>query len=305
MYNSSKKSASSNFWRPRLLPIFMALVGLMIFDRSWHLIQGTRQQSLMANQVHAEDNKADQEPRREINTGKKSDASPSKLESSPEEKKETTPKAKEDNKKEPSHKSDKLSESEADILSTFDPMQMSESQIKLLLSLSSRRKQIEKKEDKLEQDSAVLELIEKRIEEQLKKLENLKGSIESSVKKYDEQENKKVLELVKIYEGMKPAAAASIFNELPMSVLIPVIQQMNKRKVAPILAQMEVKKVKNLTTKLAQKTPIDIEDNPPSESPTPTATSEPASDAQAKPPIAQAPNSEAITPTSAPLASKG
>ena len=55
----------------------------------------------------------------------------------------------------------------------------------------------------------------------------------------------------KIYENMKPKAAAGVFEELDMDILLEVVSRMKERKVAPILALMTPTRAKELTFELA------------------------------------------------------
>ena len=57
--------------------------------------------------------------------------------------------------------------------------------------------------------------------------------------------------LVKLYESMKPRDAATIFNDLDMTVLLGVVDRMKDAKAAPVLAAMQPDKARELTTKLA------------------------------------------------------
>ena len=50
---------------------------------------------------------------------------------------------------------------------------------------------------------------------------------------------------------MKPKAAAAIFDELELPILLEVIDQMSERRVAPILADMNPIKAKEVTADLA------------------------------------------------------
>ena len=58
--------------------------------------------------------------------------------------------------------------------------------------------------------------------------------------------------LVKMYEAMKPRDAATIFNELQMSVLLQVLDRMKDAKAALIVAAMNPDKARDVTTELAK-----------------------------------------------------
>ena len=68
---------------------------------------------------------------------------------------------------------------------------------------------------------------------------------------YNQQEDAKIRSLVKIYENMKPADAARIFDELDLPIMLEVVDKMSERKAAPILANMNPLKAKELTVELA------------------------------------------------------
>jgi flagellar motility protein MotE (MotC chaperone) len=57
--------------------------------------------------------------------------------------------------------------------------------------------------------------------------------------------------LVKMYEGMKPADAAAIFNQLDGKVLVRLARGINPRKMAPIMAKMDATRAQELTVRLA------------------------------------------------------
>ena len=58
--------------------------------------------------------------------------------------------------------------------------------------------------------------------------------------------------LVKLYETMKPRDAAVIFNDLQMSVLVPLVDRMKEAKAALIMAAMNPDKARDVTAQLAQ-----------------------------------------------------
>jgi flagellar motility protein MotE (MotC chaperone) len=58
--------------------------------------------------------------------------------------------------------------------------------------------------------------------------------------------------MVKLYEAMKPKEAATILNELPMPVLLPLMDRMKATKAAAVLAAMTPEKARDVTSELAQ-----------------------------------------------------
>jgi flagellar motility protein MotE (MotC chaperone) len=54
-----------------------------------------------------------------------------------------------------------------------------------------------------------------------------------------------------MYESMKPKDAARVFDRLGLDVLVPVVQQMNPRKMSEVLAAMAPDRAEKLTVALA------------------------------------------------------
>ncbi|KKJ76517.1 hypothetical protein WH95_11915 [Kiloniella litopenaei] len=134
-----------------------------------------------------------------------------------------------------------------------DPFSMTDEEIELLQSLSARREQLETRERDVEQRETLLLAAERRIDEKIAELGKLQNTIEGLIVQHDEQSEKQMLSLVKIYESMKPKDAARIFEELDMVVLLEVVERMKERKTAPILASMNPKRAKAITLELAQR----------------------------------------------------
>ena len=74
------------------------------------------------------------------------------------------------------------------------------------------------------------------------------------VERHDAAEEAKLTSLVKIYETMKPKAAAEIFDRLEMSVLIRVVERMREAKSADVLARMDPVRARQVTAELARRT---------------------------------------------------
>ena len=134
-----------------------------------------------------------------------------------------------------------------------DPFSMTDEEVELLQSLSARREQLEAREREFEQREVLLLAAERRIDEKIVELGKLQNTIEGLIVQHDEQGDKQMTSLVKIYESMKPKDAARIFEELDMVVLLDVVERMKERKTAPILASMNPKRAKEITLELAQR----------------------------------------------------
>ncbi|HEY8189634.1 MAG TPA: hypothetical protein VIF12_03045, partial [Micavibrio sp.] len=99
----------------------------------------------------------------------------------------------------------------------------------LYKDLAKRRDQLDKREKEIVVREALLSAAERELDQKLRELTNLRSEIESSMKKRSEEEDARIASLVKIYEGMKPKDAASIFNTLDLDVLMTIMTKMSER----------------------------------------------------------------------------
>jgi len=136
---------------------------------------------------------------------------------------------------------------------TSDVSKLSYSEIRLLQELAERRKILNKREKQLDQREVLLKAAKQRLVEQQEELKKIKVDITKLLNLKDKEESQRINRLVSIYSNMKPKDAATIFNELDMTVLLDVMQIMKERKVAPIIAAMNAKRARQLTQQLAER----------------------------------------------------
>jgi flagellar motility protein MotE (MotC chaperone) len=134
----------------------------------------------------------------------------------------------------------------------FNPMKLTSNEIKILETLSERRREIEEKDRKIGLRMALLQASEQRMDQKIDVLQKLRSAIEGLVKKYDSQEKENFKALAKIYEKMKPKEAARIFSELDMPILLNVISYIKDVKASQIISNMDTKRARDLTLALAK-----------------------------------------------------
>ncbi|MET3891583.1 flagellar motility protein MotE (MotC chaperone) [Bosea sp. OAE506] len=104
----------------------------------------------------------------------------------------------------------------------------------------------------LEMRERLLDTAEKKLDSRvgdLKDLETKAGGAPGA--KPQGEEAKAIKNLVIMYEAMKPKDAARVFDRLGLDVLVPVVQQMNPRKMSEVLAVMAPDRAEKLTVALA------------------------------------------------------
>ncbi|MGE4527739.1 MAG: MotE family protein [Rhodospirillaceae bacterium] len=137
-----------------------------------------------------------------------------------------------------------------------EPAGFSQSEIEVLQSLAARREELDKRERELDQRLAVLSAAEAQIDAKIQKLREIQKTIEGLLDKHQEQEDKKIESLVKIYQAMKPKDAARIFEQMDMPILIRVFKGMKERTSAAIMAEMTPDRANAVTTELATQTQL-------------------------------------------------
>lgn len=127
-----------------------------------------------------------------------------------------------------------------------------EIELELLQKLSRRREELNVWEANLQIKEAALDATEQRIDEKIQQVEAMKKAVSEALAEYNQIEDAELTSLVKIYENMKPAEAARIFDELERPILILIIDRMSEKKAAPILAAMNPRRAKMVTVDLAE-----------------------------------------------------
>ena len=249
----------------RLIPITVTMLGLVLAIKANELyidsqnlreVYGVRDASAEEKKPEskpAEEKKADAKPTEEKE--KKSEGKP------PEEKKEEAKSAEEGGEK----KSDKdvpgetitygtgktkISDIEAMKAREATP-KFTQNELDLLQNLSKRREELDQREKDIALKAKVLDASEKQLSDKIAEMKTVESEMKKVLALYDDKQNTQIKSLVKIYENMKPADAANIFNEMQMSILLEVIDKMSERKVAPVLAAMDPKKARDITQELA------------------------------------------------------
>lgn len=152
---------------------------------------------------------------------------------------------------------------------SLDPDQriFSPAEIQVLQSLARRREEIEKREQKLDAQEALLKAAEQEVDRKIAELNKLRSELEALLGKQQTMEDERILSLVKIYENMKPKEAAAIFNTLDMDVLLAVIGKMSERRSSPIIANMQTDRARLVTIRLAEQRKLPEETKTPAPGP--------------------------------------
>jgi len=130
---------------------------------------------------------------------------------------------------------------------------LSPAELQVLQSLSARRGQLDKREQDMDVQLALLAAAEAKLDAKMKALTGLKGDIQGLLNQAKAGEDAEVLRMVKVYEGMKPKDAAARMTVLDDSVRLPIAAKMKERALSAMLAAMAPADAKKLTESLAKR----------------------------------------------------
>lgn len=130
---------------------------------------------------------------------------------------------------------------------------LSPAELQILQSLGARRGQIDKREQDLNTQLALMAAAEAKLDAKIKALEALKGDVNGLLAQADAKEQAEIDRLVKVFEGMKAKDSAARMAVLDDSVRLPVAGKMKERALSAMLAQMSPADAKKLTESLAKR----------------------------------------------------
>jgi flagellar motility protein MotE (MotC chaperone) len=139
-----------------------------------------------------------------------------------------------------------------------DPFNYTDQEVAVLQQLSKRRTELDARARALDEREVLVAAAEQRMDQKMAELKAMQSTLQDLLKQRSAAEETQLQSLVKIYENMKPKAAAGVFEELDMDILLEVVSRMKERKVAPILALMTPTRAKELTFELAQRDQLPV-----------------------------------------------
>ena len=121
----------------------------------------------------------------------------------------------------------------------------------LLQDLRERREALERRERALDLRDAALQAATQTLQTKLAELRSLKSDLQALETARKQRSDTSWIGIVKLYEAMRPADAALIFNALDVHLLVQILDRMNERKAASIMGTMEPERARLATQMLA------------------------------------------------------
>lgn len=130
---------------------------------------------------------------------------------------------------------------------------LSPAELQVLQSLGARRGQLDKREQDMDTQLALMAAAEAKVDAKLKQLNSLKAEVSGLMNQADVKEQAEIDRMVKVFEGMKPKDAAPRLMVLDDAVRLPIASKMKERALSSILANMPPNEAKKLTEALASR----------------------------------------------------
>lgn len=125
------------------------------------------------------------------------------------------------------------------------------SELAVLEGLANRRKDLDKRDRKIDLREKLLKAAEKRVEARIAELKTIEARIEGKLKKQDNLRKAQYENLVKMYSAMKPKNAARIFDRMELDILAGLATKMKPRVMSAIMAKMDPAAAERLTLEMA------------------------------------------------------
>ena len=123
----------------------------------------------------------------------------------------------------------------------------------VLHGLSDRRGELDARENELALREQLLAATQKQVGDKIAELKQIQSKLDAMLATRDDAQKAQLNALVKMYENMKPADAAKIFDKLDRRILTDVAGGMKPVKVGAVLAAMDPAKAQELTALLASR----------------------------------------------------
>jgi flagellar motility protein MotE (MotC chaperone) len=123
----------------------------------------------------------------------------------------------------------------------------------LLLAIRDREAQLDAKERSLADRAQALVVAEKKLQEQLTAFETARRNLEGTLAQADKAAERDIDRMTTVYENMKPADAAVIFEQMDVNFAAGLLARMRPEVTASVLAGMQPEAAYAVTLTIASR----------------------------------------------------
>lgn len=113
--------------------------------------------------------------------------------------------------------------------------------------IREERRLLDERQERLDQEEAVLDIAKARIESDMEQLLALKREVEALLDLAEEKHEQDVDRLVGLYGRMRPKEAAAIISLMDLASAVAIFGGMPERQAGPILARVEPQKAQAIS----------------------------------------------------------
>jgi len=130
---------------------------------------------------------------------------------------------------------------------------ISPGEYKTLQDLGTRRQQLDAWQAQLNSQSQLVQAADGKLDSRIQQLTALKTQIQTLIDQASKTQSDDTNRMIKVYEAMKPQAAAQVLTTMSDDVRLPIAAGMKDRSLAAVLAVMTPDAARELTEKLANR----------------------------------------------------
>ena len=120
-------------------------------------------------------------------------------------------------------------------------------------ALGTRRQQLDAWQTQLNSQSQLVQAADGKLDSRISQLTALKAQIQALIDQASKTQSDDTNRMIKVYEAMKPQAAAQVLTTMSDDVRLPIAAGMKDRALAAVLAVMTPDAARELTEKLANR----------------------------------------------------
>jgi len=129
----------------------------------------------------------------------------------------------------------------------------SEAEIRILQELEVRRVELERRSQALELREQLVDLMEAQMTDKINQLTALRNDLRVLIGNISGKEDSELEQLAKVYEAMKPPAAATVLDRLDNLIVYDLFRKMNPKKTAKIMEALDPAKARFISELLAER----------------------------------------------------